>query len=435
MKGRPESDSSLVLSTVPTQSWHPKRLANAEKALSIALEVAGRLRHSRTQDTNASLACGDAGLAVLFGYIDRVFPEAGWDKVAHEAVSRTTAYITTSPEPSIGLFGGLAGLGFATAYLSRSDTRYRRARLAIEDLLLPRASDLAESFAKKYGMRVEDYDLVTGLSGVAAYLLCRIHDDRARQALQTVVGALVEIVGRDAPLPAWFTPADMISAKSMIGKYPEGNLNCGLAHGMPGILSVLALASLEGVDAPGLHSAIRRLADWLMARRAINRWGASWWPGAVGVRAQDPVAPAPMAWCYGNPGVARALWLAGTAVHDVELCEAATEGLRSVFRRPASRPGVTSPTFCHGAAGLLQITMRFANDTELPDLCDAASGILDQLLNLFSEDARFGYRDYDDETGSVDRVGLLDGAAGVALVLFTAASNQAPDWDRMFLLS
>lgn len=94
-----------------------------------------------------------------------------------------------------------------------------------------------------------------------------------------------------------------------------------------------------------------------------------------------------------------------------------------------------SPSFCHGIAGLLHITLRFANDTSLPDLVTPAKQVLEQLLAAFNAEFQFGYRDHDADGGAVDRRGLLDGAAGIALVLLAASSVQAPDWDRAFLLS
>jgi lantibiotic biosynthesis protein len=419
------------------QYWDPRTVPNASNARSIALEVAHRLQRTRSQEDepyDASLARGDAGLAVLFGHFDRCFPNDGWDKVAHEAVLRINQNLSPSSPSPIGLFGGLAGLAFATWYLSRGGTRYRRARLAIDDVLLTRADVQANSVARKSGMPVEDFDLISGLSGVAAYLLCRVSDNRALLTLRTIIAALVEIVERDGPVPAWFTPADLISSKYMVGKYPEGNLNCGLAHGMPGMLGVLALAYRESIMVPGLRSAIERLANWLNAQGMADRWGKSW-PAAVAVGAPGDLIPAPIAWCYGNPGIARALWLAGTALDDSSLCESALEAIRSVYRRPLARRGISSPTFCHGTAGLLQITMRFASETVLPVFSDAASTILEELVRSFADDTAYGYRAIDSDRRLVDNAGLLDGAAGVALVLLAATSDQEPSWDRIFLLS
>ncbi len=402
-----------------------------------ALEVVRRLQR-RLPDAgvarDASLACGDAGLAVLYGYFDRCFPGAGWDKIAHQAILRATQSLSSAPGQPIGLFGGLAGLAYATWYLSHGETRYLRARAAIEDALIPQAVALAQMLAKKSGMAVEEYDVVSGLSGVAAYLLGRTGDDRAHEALESVIEAMVAILSSGEPAPKWHTPADLISARQMIGKYPEGNLNCGLAHGLPGILSVLALACGQDIDVPGQRDALHRWAYWLKSRHMPDQWGGSW-PAAVSVGPAPGPVPAPAGWCYGNPGVARALWLAGTALDDSCLRETAIDGIRAVYRRPVSRRGISSPTFCHGVSGLLHITLRFANDTSLPDFADAAEALLQQLLKSFADDSIFGFRAYDSEARLVDSPGLLDGAGGVALVLLAVTSDQAPSWDRMFLLS
>ena len=44
-------------------------------------------------------------------------------------------------------------------------------------------------------------------------------------------------------------------------------------------------------------------------------------------------------------------------------------------------------------------------------------------------------RDLEPDGRLVDCVGLIDGAAGVALVLLAASSPVEPAWDRVFLLS
>jgi hypothetical protein len=417
------------------QTWEPRVVANGGNARPAALEVAQRLQRrlpeaSGTRD--ASLACGDAGLAILYGYFDRCFPGAGWDKIAHQAILRATQTIAAG-QP-IGLFGGLSGLAYATWYLSHGETRYLRARAAIEDTLVPQAVAFAQTLATKSGMAVEEFDVVSGISGVAAYLLGRTSDDRARQALESILGAMVAILSRDEPAPKWHTPADLISARQMIGKFPDGNLNCGLAHGLPGMLSVLALASSQGVETPGQREALHRWAYWLKARHMPDQWGGSW-PAAVSVGSTPAPVPAPAGWCYGNPGVARTLWLAGNALDDSCLRETALDAIRAVYQRPVSRRGISSPTFCHGVSGLLHITLRFANDTGLPDFADAADALLGQLLKSFAEDSVFGFRAYDSEARLVDSPALLDGAAGVALVLLAVTSDQDPSWDRIFLLS
>jgi len=105
----------------------------------------------------------------------------------------------------------------------------------------------------------------------------------------------------------------------MAAQHPHGNLNCGLAHGIPGPLATMSLALACDVTVPGLPEAVDRAAGWLAGHRADDYWGVNW-PVAVSLIAVGSVVaaepgragePSRSAWCYGAPGVARALWLAG----------------------------------------------------------------------------------------------------------------------------
>ncbi len=109
--------------------------------------------------------------------------------------------------------------------------------------------------------------------------------------------------------------------------------------------------------------------------------------------------------------------------------------MHAVYRRPTKARQIDSPTFCHGVAGLLQITLRFAHDTELQSFHVAACDLLGQLLSQFEPETLLGYRSEEHKGHRVDRPGLLDGAVGVVLVLLSAANPVEPTWDRMFLLA
>ena len=224
----------------------------------------------------------------------------------------------------------------------------------------------------------------------------------------------------------------------MRAAFPDGHHNCGLAHGLPGPLALLSIASLEGVEVEGSRAAIDVAARWL-AMHAHDGGSGPDWPNAVPRvehphAAAAPTSPSRPTWCYGSAGVARALWLAGEALDDDEYRDLAVRAMRGVLARPPHARRITSPTFCHGTAGLLQITLRFAEDTGLPDLADAATGLLVELLDEHEPGSLLGYRDVEPDDIRVDKPGLLDGVSGIALVLLNAGGVPA-DWDRAFLLS
>jgi hypothetical protein len=235
----------------------------------------------------------------------------------------------------------------------------------------------------------------------------------------------------------------------MLRSHPHGNLNCGLAHGIPGPLALLALARLGGVEVEGLAAAIDALARWLSANRCDDAWGVNW-PTTVALEAVDtpdgpvlkpglavaaPHGPSRTAWCYGSPGVARALWLAGEALDCPAYRDLALAGMEAIARRPLANRWIDSPTFCHGVAGLMQITLRFANETGQRGFAEAARALGDQLFTLFDPATRLGYYSLEPGGVQVDQPGLLDGAPGTALVLLAAATGVTPIWDRLFLLA
>jgi hypothetical protein len=127
--------------------------------------------------------------------------------------------------------------------------------------------------------------------------------------------------------------------------------------------------------------------------------------------------------------------LAGQALDHSGYRELALAAMEAVYRRPLTERRIDSPTFCHGVAGLLQITLRFAQDTQRALFMEAAGRLAEQLLSSYALDSRLGYRSLEPGGQQVDQPGLLDGASGVPLVLLAAATAVEPAWDRLFLLS
>ena len=139
----------------------------------------------------------------------------------------------------------------------------------------------------------------------------------------------------------------------------------------------------------GIEEAIHRVAVWLVQHHLDDQWGINW-PTAVRVEDNGkastesalPFEPSRTAWCYGSPGLARSLWLAGKALDNTQYCELAIAAMEATYRRPLDARRIDSPTFCHGVAGLMQITLRFAHDTKLPQFTQAAQALGEQLFSL-----------------------------------------------------
>ena len=444
-------DAAAVLRRWRTQLTPERRAAALAAARDVAARVTDRRRveaavlaaRGQTRFPTSvhwepgGVAQGDAGIALMCAYADQCFPGEGWDVTGHGFLASAAAHAEHSPlGPS--LYGGLAGLGFVAAQLGRSGTRYARLSDSVDAALAPQARSLAQALDDhRDGMSVGLFDAIAGLSGVGAYLLTRRDRSDAGAALDTLLEALRELTRTPAAgPPRWFTPVRFMFDETTAAMYPDGHLNCGLAHGIPGPLALMALACAEGVEVAGLRDAIAAIATWLRDNRADDAWGINW-PTMVALpgKAAAPPQPSRAAWCYGSPGVARSLWLAGTALEDEQLMALACDTMQAVYRRPVEERQIDSPTFCHGVAGLLQITLRFAHDSGDAVFTDAVADLTDQLLGAYEPDSLLGFCSIEPGRNPVDQAGLLDGAPGVALVLLAAATDADPTWDRLFLLS
>ena len=440
------------------RAWAPVLAAGgAGRALEVAREVAERLRarerllaanRAAAEQTHypktvywepLGVAQGDAGLALTCSYLDACFPGEGWDDTGHAYLTCAVEAAQGGADPPLGLFAGLAGLAFAARSLSRDGTRYRRLLETLDRTLCARVLEPAAGLAGRHGLAVSEFDLISGLSGVGGYLLTQGGDPPGDIALAAVLESMVALTEETDGVPHWYTPAHLMPDETMLEHYPQGNLNCGLAHGIPGPLAFMALALAAGLDVDGLREAVARTADWLARHRSADRFGLNWptvVPHVPGAAARPELLDSSRAaWCYGAPGVARALWLAGRALRDEELCRLAVEGMAAVYRRPVPERRIDSPTFCHGVAGLLQVTLRFAHDTRLALFADAATALCEQLLALHEPDRALGFCAIEPGGNRVDQPGLLDGAPGVVLVLLAASTSVEPTWDRLFLLS
>jgi hypothetical protein len=412
-----------------TQPWRSALPSStAQAAVDIAVDVAERVRllDPAAPDLPPGLE-NRGGIALLAGQLDRLRPDRGWDRTAHAFLSAAVAGVDQAWAAHPGLFSGLGGIAFAGWALSRGGTRYgqllTRMDAALEPAARVRGGKLAESPAAQ---PFQVFDTVSGLAGVGGYLLLRAPGP----GLDALLTGLVAYCGEG---PTWFTPPDAMGSETVMREmFPDGMYNCGLAHGVPGPLALLSLAVTAGHAVPGQVEAISRVGRWLADNRVQDDYGPNWPSGVLPRR--ERAQPAHAGWCYGSPGVARALWLAGVAIDDAALRELAVESMAAVLRRPWSVRGIgNSPSLCHGVGGLLQITLRFHHDTGRfgPDIAD----LTERLLSLHRPDRPFGYYAVRAGDEVEDLPGLLDGAAGAALALLSAATEVPPNWDRLLLLA
>ena len=440
--------------------WLPVDAPVAGRALRTAAAVADRLADP---DAVRAVVCADGNVGVfadhpwnplglshgypgtmlLFGELDRQFPDQGWDRKGRAHVLALLRELESAGFPEASLFGGGAGISLALWALSRDRSRYRPAADKLDAALLAGTERLlGEIGLLDGGSSMAAYDAIQGIAGITRYLLVMPDGSPVlRLALEYLVSLArpLEIDGRS--VPAWYVPADRQFTAADQATFPHGNVNVGLSHGIAGPLAVLAIAWQLGSRVPGQQQAIQALADWLVDQQTDDGTGPVWPPRIAAEALDGPGAVLPHlqpSWCYGVPGIARALHLAGQALGEASYSRTALAAGLAVLDRQRDRDRLEAPTVCHGKAGLLQFLLRMHDDTGNPGLRAGATELTAQLVDAFDETVPFGYQDLEQHAGSavrLDKAGVLEGAAGVALALCSAGSRQPPVWDYALLLA
>lgn len=406
-----------------------------------ALAIAERLLN--TEEILAAVPAGGflnglAGTALLharLACVDPVFARAAvrhWTAAAQNpGPHRAAAGIFSSP-------GGLAAsLVIGSAYLSDPDAQRAATARAVR-WLATRAIDLAHSRdehlrAGGVGTPWPIYDAINGLAGVGRVLLAALTagHDTAEPGLLAALETLTAMIGaRHGNRPGWWLPAS--EHPSAVTVHPSGAATTGMAHGIAGPLALLATAHAAGWSVAGQRAAIQSAAHWLLRWRADA--AHSWAPYVTGDELDsDTAQPTPGrrdAWCYGAPGISRALILAGSALADPQLTTAGVAAIASLSERPADLWDVEGPALCHGYAGVPQIATT--------SHCDTGDSAVAAVAKAFTPQLTFALRHLDNGVPS-DEPGLLTGAAGVALALADHGQLPAPPvparWDSILLLS
>jgi hypothetical protein len=278
------------------------------------------------------------------------------------------------------------------------------------------------------------YDVITGFAGAGRVLLAA-HESgytAAEPGLLAVLTTLTAMIHHGAGnRPGWWLPADRHPAAVTV--HASGAATTGMAHGIAGPLALLATAHLAGFTVPGQRDAIAHGAAWLLRWRDART--GTWPPYVTGDELDAGHAAPPAgragAWCYGIPGISRALKLAGQATREPAV-EAAAQDALLVLAEGPGHWDVEGPTLCHGYAGVLRAADAMHNKS-VAKLAAIA------VTNAFNPMYRFGFR-HVAGSAAMDRPGFLTGAAGTALALaehgtFPVPSVLSTAWDALLLLS
>lgn len=325
-------------------------------------------------------------------------------------------------QPGPGLYGGVAGIGWTIAHLCPD---------AAQDALaeIDAALHTYASQSPWHG----SFDLIGGLVGLGVYFLERLPANAARAGLSEILTRLDELAVTSEQGITWHTPAELVPPQQR-EQASDGYCNCGMAHGVPGVIAFLARCVVAGVDRDLSEQLLSGAVQWLLAEQLPAESGSAF-PYWVAESAEP--MPARTAWCYGDPGIAAALLVAAECTHRDDWMCSALQITDRIVARPEVEMELIDAPLCHGTAGLAHILNRAWNATGEDRLALAATHWFQKTLELKRRVTLLaGFPTWKTTSHGlewVDEPGLLEGAAGIGLALLSAVRDQPPTWDRILL--
>ncbi|RKH74049.1 Lanthionine biosynthesis cyclase LanC [Corallococcus interemptor] len=411
-----------------TAGWRPLVEGESrEHALRVARELAESLEeHARRVPLSASLSGGAAGLALLFTWLDRVHASAHDAVMAERLLGEAMDAVASRPMGAT-LYSGMTGVAWAVEHLTGGGEEEEGNGLEDVDAVLARRLGVSPWTA--------GFDLISGLAGLGVYALERLPRADARRCLEGVVSRLAELAEERPEGLTWKTQPQWLPEEKQ-REQPHGRYDLGVAHGVPGLIPVLAGAVRAGVAVEHAWRLLRGAWNWVMAQR-LPQAGMRLPHAILPDRAPSPSRPA---WCYGDVGASLAMHTAARAVGEATWKADALAMAQAAASSPVEDSGVTDVPLCHGAAGLLHVYNRLYQATGEEVFATAARRWLEITLRQRQPGQGIGgyaYLTWDDRGTQVwaERPGLLEGTAGIALALLAAASSVEPTWDRVLLMS
>ena len=209
-------------------------------------------------------------------------------------------------------------------------------------------------------------------------------------------------------------------------------VNFSLSHGITAAVVIFSeIKSIESTEAT--QQLIRYIQSYKSEKNTLSLYPSTVQEGS------PVVCNSRLAWCYGDLGIAAAFWQAGKSLGNEEWKkEAINIMLYTSQRRDLKENLVVNAGFCHGTSGIAHIFNRFYKETGLKEFDEARWYWLEQtLLLLENENGLSDFKSWQGNSGWVKDCTLLEGIAGIGLVMlgFLSDDIQDLDWDNCLLLN
>ncbi len=315
---------------------------------------------------------------------------------------------------------GLAGLGASLHILDKSGF-IETSQEIFEDI------DLILEHALSKEIIANNYDFLHGSIGIGIYFLklYKINPKKSLLQIEKLLDYLEKV--------ALFDKEDGIKWGRIKNSKVEYDIS--LSHGMSSIIVFLSQVTyLEEIDNTRVIKMLNMAINYVLSQRIDVQQHGSYFP-YVAIESSDFLRKSRLAWCYGDLGIAIALWQAGNALDRNDIRSFSIEVLRyNSTRKDLESNLVMDAGICHGTAGISQIFYRMYKETQIEQFLETYEYWNDQTKSMsYHKVGLAGYMAFDIRHNKwYNTRSLLEGISGIGLSLLSTINA---DWDEAILLS
>ena len=404
-----------------------KKYTNFEELYSILYFMKNGILSKIAQDLVKSFNTKAPSLGLLGGRLGEILflyyyslIDKQYQEIADFNIDELMKHIKATGKYHYSYTHGFAGFGIGI-YLLEESGFVEKDKDQFDDI------DLYLQYCLDAEIKNEHYDFLHGVIGIGFYFLKHFKDkpDICREQIEKIVSYLNDTAIQD-------------KQKHTVKWTCESNdrtiYNISLSHGMASIIVFLSRALQLNISKRNniIRELLDKSANFIVSQQIDPVKYGSYFP-AFSLENSFPPARSRLSWCYGDLGVALALWQAGKVLERTEISNLSLEVLKfSTKRTHLLSNTVFDAGLCHGASGIAQIFYRMYIETNSIEFKNAHSFWVSQIIKMgYHEDGIGGYKKFRREDW-INASCLLEGSAGIGLALL---SEINPTWDETMILS
>jgi len=390
-------------------------------------EIYELLKNVDTKDKHLGVLVGLSGISLFQFYYSRLTEEEEPADLGVETITNTIEAINAGYAfPTFCT--GIAGAGWVLELLNEEEF----IDIDSDELLMD--IDAYLFTVMQDNMKEVNYDFLHGAIGYGYYFLKRYENTKNNDLKKRYKDHILHLVKslKDTSLEQnnkryWITT--LMKEKELEG------VNLSLSHGLSSIINFLSRIYKHEDFKQYTHDLLVQTTEYILSHKYHDLNNASLFPSWV-YDGMEKKPSARMAWCYGDLGVGVSLWRAGKALQNDNYKEEAIELMKhAAKRKDLTETKVKDAGFCHGSCGIADIYNFMYKETNDPLFKDTAAYWMDQVLEMAIHDSNAGYLQWmGNEKKWREEISLLEGIAGIGLVMISFLANFDTKWDECMMI-